>query len=148
MSTRKIACVKWFNPKSGYGFVTDIDSNDDIFVHHSELKTSENIYRSLTTGEYVEFVLKVDDSGKTTATEVSGIGEGPLMCETVDKNMKEQKLKSRMLLQVHDELIFEVPEKELTKMKQLVKEGMENVVKLEVPLDVEMGVGVNWLDLK
>ena len=91
MSTRKIACVKWFNPKSGYGFVTDIDSNDDIFVHHSELITSENIYRSLTTGEYVEFVLKVDDSGKTTATEVSGIGGGPLMCETVDKNMKERR---------------------------------------------------------
>ena len=91
MSTRKIACVKWFNPKSGYGFVTDIDSNEDIFVHHSELKTGENIYRSLTTGEYVEFVLKTDDSGKTTATEVSGIGGGPLMCETVDRNMKERR---------------------------------------------------------
>jgi DNA polymerase-1 len=64
----------------------------------------------------------------------------------IDKNMKG--LKSKMLLQVHDELIFEVPEKELTKMKKLVKEGMENVVKLEVPLHVEMGVGVNWLDLK
>ncbi|RLA64717.1 MAG: DNA polymerase I [Epsilonproteobacteria bacterium] len=66
----------------------------------------------------------------------------------IDKNMKEQKLKSKMLLQVHDELIFEVPEKELTRMKKLVKDGMENIVKLEVPLDVEIGLGVNWLDLK
>ena len=53
-----------------------------------------------------------------------------------------------MLLQVHDELIFEVPEAELNTMKRLVRDGMENVVKLEVPLRVEIGVGVNWLDLK
>ena len=51
----------------------------------------------------------------------------------IDKNMKEMGLKSKMLLQVHDELIFEVPEKELTKMKKLVKEGMENVVKTRGP---------------
>lgn len=91
MSTRKIALVKWFNPKSGYGFVTDIDTNEDVFVHHSELKTSDNIYRSLTTGEYVEFTLKTEESGKTTATEVSGISGGPLMCETVDRTMKERR---------------------------------------------------------
>jgi DNA polymerase-1 len=66
----------------------------------------------------------------------------------IDQEMRERKLKSKMLLQVHDELIFEVPESELNTMKKLVRDGMENVVKLEVPLKVEMGVGVNWLDLK
>ncbi len=66
----------------------------------------------------------------------------------IDKEMVEKKLKSKMLLQVHDELIFEVPESELNTMKKLVRDGMENVVKLEVPLKVEIGIGVNWLDLK
>ncbi len=66
----------------------------------------------------------------------------------IDQEMREKNLKSKMLLQVHDELIFEVPEAELNTMKRLVRDGMENVVKLEVPLKVEIGVGVNWLDLK
>ena len=66
----------------------------------------------------------------------------------IDQKMKEEKLKSKMILQVHDELIFEVPEKELETMKTLVREGMENVVDLKIPLKVDMGIGVNWYDLK
>ncbi|MCP4914144.1 MAG: DNA polymerase I [Oligoflexia bacterium] len=62
--------------------------------------------------------------------------------------MEEKGLKSKMLLQVHDELIFEVPEAEVETMKDLVKNGMENVVDLSVPLDVDMGTGSNWFDLK
>ena len=53
---------------------------------------------------------------------------------------------SRMLLQVHDELVFEVPEAELDAMKQLVVERMENVFELKVPLKVDVGVGKNWRD--
>ncbi|MFT6069421.1 MAG: DNA polymerase-1 [Bacteriovoracaceae bacterium] len=66
----------------------------------------------------------------------------------IDSEIKEKKLKSKMLLQVHDELIFEVPEDELTVMKKLVVDGMENIVDLKVPLKVDMGIGVNWFDLK
>ena len=66
----------------------------------------------------------------------------------IDSEIKAQGLKSKMLLQVHDELIFEVPEDELGAMKVLVKEGMENIVSLSVPLSVDMGIGVNWFDLK
>ncbi|MBT3585918.1 MAG: DNA polymerase I [Halobacteriovoraceae bacterium] len=66
----------------------------------------------------------------------------------IDGQMKEKKLKSNMLLQVHDELIFEVPESELSSMKKLVREGMEGVVSFKVPLKVDMGIGVNWYDLK
>ncbi|WP_127717746.1 DNA polymerase I [Halobacteriovorax sp. HLS] len=62
--------------------------------------------------------------------------------------MEKENLKSKMILQVHDELIFEVVEEELEQMKTILKEGMENVVSLEVPLDVDMGIGVNWYDLK
>jgi len=60
----------------------------------------------------------------------------------------EKGLKTKMLLQVHDELIFEVPENEIDTMKVVVKEGMENVVSLSVPLSVDMGIGANWFDLK
>ena len=53
-----------------------------------------------------------------------------------------------MLLQVHDELVFEVPPDELEAMQPLVREHMEHVVELRVPLVVDIGVGPNWLDAK
>ena len=53
-----------------------------------------------------------------------------------------------MTLQVHDELVFEVPENEVETMRALVREQMENVHPLTVPLLVEMGVGKNWRDLE
>lgn len=62
--------------------------------------------------------------------------------------MQKRKVKSKMLLQVHDELIFEVPKDELELMKDLVKEKMESVVDLKVPLKVDMGSGSNWYGLK
>ena len=51
-----------------------------------------------------------------------------------------------MLLQVHDELLFEVPEKEKEVLSRLVREEMEHAVKLEVPLKVDMGMGSNWAE--
>ena len=65
----------------------------------------------------------------------------------IDAALQERKLKSRMTLQVHDELVFEVPEKEVEVMQPLVREQMEKVHALAVPLLVEMGVGSNWRDL-
>ena len=58
--------------------------------------------------------------------------------------MKAAKLKSRMLLQVHDELVFEVAAGELDQLTQLVTEAMSNVVKLSVPLEVQIGIGETW----
>jgi len=66
----------------------------------------------------------------------------------IDKEMHERKMRSRMTLQVHDELVFDVLESEVDAVKTLVREHMENVHKLDVPLLVEMGVGKNWRDLK
>ena len=54
--------------------------------------------------------------------------------------------KTKMLLQVHDELVFDVYKPELETMKVLIKEEMENAYSLSVPLDVEMDMGVNWLE--
>ncbi len=58
----------------------------------------------------------------------------------------KQNYKTKMLLQVHDELVFEVPENELDEIKNLIKDKMENVVKLDVPLTVDIGVGKNWFE--
>ncbi|MFY9947901.1 MAG: DNA polymerase I [Candidatus Sulfotelmatobacter sp.] len=66
----------------------------------------------------------------------------------IDAALRERKMKSRMTLQVHDELVFEVPEKEVDTMQSLVRDQMEKVHALAVPLLVEMGVGPNWRDLE
>ena len=66
---------------------------------------------------------------------------------SIDARLREEKLAAKMILQVHDELLFELPVKEKSKLEKLVKEEMENVHKLAVPLVVEMGTGPNWRDL-
>jgi DNA polymerase-1 len=66
----------------------------------------------------------------------------------IDAELRARKLKSRMLLQVHDDLLFEVPENEIELMRGLVREKMESVHTLSVPLLVELGVGPNWRDVK
>ena len=66
----------------------------------------------------------------------------------IDRAILERNLQSRMTLQVHDELVFEVAEEEVSEMKTLVREQMEKVHLLRVPLLVELGVGPNWLDLE
>jgi DNA polymerase I len=66
----------------------------------------------------------------------------------IDAALPERGLKSRMTLQVHDELVFEVPENEVETMQSLVREHMEKVHTLAVPLLVEIGVGPNWRDLE
>jgi len=66
----------------------------------------------------------------------------------IDEEIRKRSLKSRMTLQVHDELVFEVPEHEVDAMKSLVREHMEQAHPLAVPLLVEIGVGLNWRDLE
>ena len=62
--------------------------------------------------------------------------------------IREQGLKSRMLLQVHDELIFEVLDSELEPVKRLVRSAMENTVALSVPLSVDIKQGLTWAETK
>ncbi len=66
----------------------------------------------------------------------------------IDDEMQKRGLKSRMTLQVHDELVFEVAEKELDAIKTLVREHMEGVHEVAVPLRVDLGIGPNWRDLE
>ena len=64
----------------------------------------------------------------------------------IHKKLEEGKYKTKMLLQVHDELVFDCHKDELEEMKQLIQSEMENAYKLSVPLDVEVGIGQNWLE--
>ncbi|WP_130616634.1 DNA polymerase I [Cohnella abietis] len=66
----------------------------------------------------------------------------------MDEALRERGLQSRMLLQVHDELVFEVPEEELEIMKKLVPEVMKNALVLDVPLLADVSVGNNWYEAK
>jgi len=63
----------------------------------------------------------------------------------IHTGMKEGAFKSKMLLQVHDELVFDAHNNETDRLTAFVKDKMENAVKLSVPLDVEIGIGKNWL---
>lgn len=62
--------------------------------------------------------------------------------------LKDNNFESKMILQIHDELIFDVKKEEEEKLKELVKNVMENCYKLNVPLEVEINTGINWYDAK
>jgi DNA polymerase-1 len=64
----------------------------------------------------------------------------------IHKKLKEENWKSKMLLQVHDELVFDVHNDELEKIQPMIKHEMENAFKMAVPLEVELGLGKDWLE--
>ena len=64
----------------------------------------------------------------------------------IHNKLEKDNLKTKMILQVHDELVFEVVESELDKVEKIVKQEMENAIKLDVPVKVDIGVGKNWLE--
>jgi DNA polymerase-1 len=64
------------------------------------------------------------------------------------REMQDRRLRSKMLLQVHDELLFEVPDAELAEMQELVPRIMSTAIDLSIPVKVEAKVGRNWGELK
>jgi cold shock CspA family protein len=84
---RLVGCVKWFNNKAGYGFITVSEgerSGTDVFIHHSSINVKNQQYKYLVQGEYVEFTIISTAGGSHVfqAADVSGIKNGKLMCET------------------------------------------------------------------
>lgn len=99
-----IGRVKWFNNKSGFGFITLTDgvkSGTDIFAHHSCLKVDGDQYRYLVQGEYVELSLVKMEEGthEFQAANVCGIKGGKLMCET----RNESRVSRMAMLQSKDD---------------------------------------------
>ena len=85
--TGVVGRVKWFNSRAGYGFLTVTNgdnSGKDVFVHHSSLNTTGELYKYLLEGEYVSFTLEVVEDGEHEfqAQSVTGVHGGKLMCET------------------------------------------------------------------
>lgn len=66
----------------------------------------------------------------------------------INNELKNRQMKTKMILQVHDELIFDVPQDELEKAKSIIREFMENALQLDVPLLVDIKVGPNWYDVR
>ncbi len=65
-----------------------------------------------------------------------------------DEALRRENLQTRMIMQVHDELLFEAPEAEVPKAMEVIKKAMETAVELDVPLTVEIGAGDNWMNVK
>ena len=88
--SRLTGCVKWFNSKTGYGFITICGEDRDIFVHYSNVKVDGLQYTYLVQGEYVEFDL-AETNGENEkfshhAVNISGVKGGPIMCKTRFQN--------------------------------------------------------------
>ena len=66
----------------------------------------------------------------------------------LDQNLREQGFEARMLLQIHDELVFEAPAAEVPRLAELVGSVMTSALDLKVPLKVDIGAGHNWLDVE
>lgn len=64
----------------------------------------------------------------------------------IHREMKKREMKSVMTLQVHDELVFDAHQDELNELKILVAELMKGAIKTTVPIEVEIGTGLNWLE--
>ena len=66
----------------------------------------------------------------------------------VNRRLKEQSMKSRLVLQVHDELLIEAYQPEIEEVKKILKEEMEQAADLKVPLEIDMHTGANWYEAK
>ena len=93
--TRNLGCVKWFNGKRGYGFITDVDTSSDVFVHHTGLSTSKDCWKNLLKGEYVEYSLTTGDDGVVHASNVTGVRGGMLMCESNAEDLARRRNRRR-----------------------------------------------------
>jgi DNA polymerase-1 len=138
---------------------------DSYFEQFSALKTyMDKVVSEAREKGYVETIMKrrryLPDINSANAV-VRGFAErnavnAPIQGSAADiiklamiqvqRELEHQNLASKMILQVHDELVFDVPKQEVETMKQVVKNAMENALKIGVPLDVQVEVGENWLD--
>lgn len=138
---------------------------DSYFAQYSTIKGyMENAVKNARENGYVETIMQrrryLPDINSANAV-VRGFAERnainapiqgsaadivKLAMVAVDRAMKEAKVQSKMILQVHDELVFDVHKDEVEIMKALVKKAMESAVELAVPMEVEMELAKNWLD--
>jgi len=81
-------------------------------------------------------------------TVIQGTAADMIKIAMIEIDRLMQGMKSKMILQVHDELVFDTHQSEMEDLKQLVRSTMEGCVSLTVPITVDMGMGDNWLESK
>lgn len=81
-------------------------------------------------------------------TPIQGSAADIIKVAMISISEKIEGMKSKMIMQVHDELVFDVPRNEADKMKKIIKDGMEKVIDLKVPVEAHLEMGKNWLDME
>ena len=81
-------------------------------------------------------------------TPIQGTAADMIKVAMIDIHKKMKTMKSKMILQVHDELVFDAHKDEIPELEKIVRQGMEKAVKLKVPVIADIGLGDNWLDAK
>ncbi|MEI6863705.1 MAG: DNA polymerase, partial [Candidatus Omnitrophota bacterium] len=81
-------------------------------------------------------------------TPIQGSAADIIKVAMISINNKIKGMKSKMIMQVHDELVFDVPKNEADKMRRIIKDGMEKVIELKVPIEAHVEMGPNWLQME
>ena len=115
-----------------------------------EVRTLFNRKREIEELKNTNYMIRAMGERMALNTPIQGTAADILKMAMVKLHniLKEKSLKTKMLLQVHDELIFDVPEDELEEVKEIVRDTMENIYKLDVPLKVEINYGKDWYEAK
>ena len=120
----------------------------DFARDHGYVETISNRRRYLKNINSQNAIVRAGDERNAVNAPIQGSAADiiKLAMINIHKALKRDNYQSKMLLQVHDELVFDVLKEEETQLKRMVKEEMENAFKMAVPLDVEVGMGENWLE--
>jgi DNA polymerase-1 len=133
-----------------HGIREYLDSSVDFARTHGYVQTIFNRRRYIPELREKNFNMRAFGERTAANSPIQGSAADLIKIAMIriDKALAEGSFMSKMLLQVHDELVFEVPADELGDVKKVVKHEMENAAQLSVPLVVDLGTGVNWLESK
>ena len=131
-------------PKLKIWMATQVQKARDL----GYVETILNRKRHLKDINSANFVVKAHAERNAVNAPIQGSAADIIKIAMINiqKKLEEENLKTKMLLQVHDELVFEAPEKEVETASKLIKTEMESAIETKVPLLVEVGVGNNWLE--
>ncbi len=154
--------IENLNPKQAQKLITDYRTRFkgiDQFLHQCVGEALQNGYVTTILGRR-RAIPQIDSTNANTRslgerlainTVVQGSATGDLIKKAMvqlSQRIERDNLPMRMLCQIHDELIFEVPADQATQQAQIIKQEMEQAMTLKVPLKVDLGIGDNWLEAK
>lgn len=132
------------------GIKTYMDETIKKAHENKYVKTLFNRKRNIPELDNKNYMIRSGAERIALNTPIQGTSADIIKIAMVEasKKLKESNMKTKMILQVHDELIFDVFKDELDMVKEIVKETMEGVCKMSVPLKVDIEVGTDWYDAK